>query len=416
MDIQMAYTAAKQALQHDIEKLRHNEAEQQEIETILNTFYTQQNNGAVITDYLSPEDYQAILKYVEQVTDTGVNEATLRATPEETWLSQGSIDTTIKPLKLHTTKQGKTTVQKNQVDKVVQRIQQLINSGNASAGFIKRATSVLNELKQIEQLTYNTGSSYVMSSSLVNRLNHLYSQVNTSVLTQKIGDIGEHFAGAVLAAANAKAAGEIEHITVDFLNKLPPSLMVQKGSEASYHYQATYSIEDEGIIATTHATQDKVDMEVVFQGERLNLSVKNYANISNITIFKGNLLSLLSANEHYNKLLRLYSTSTSDWTSSYYLLKKISFVKGLTGGQAALSLKGKEVTTGTADYLVVNHQGKRWYAWSMREIVDQFDTVNKFTPDFPKPGHVKMVEKDKYINSAFQSHISLLTAQLRSHQ
>jgi hypothetical protein len=49
------------------------------------------------------------------------------------------------------------------------------------------------------------------------------------------------------------------------------------------------------------------------------------------------------------------------------LLKQISFIKALAGGQLAATEKGM-ITTGSADYLVVNAQGKKFHVWSTKEI------------------------------------------------
>lgn len=426
MSLTKDYKIAKKILQQEIEELKFDKKEKEEIEKVLNTYYGYQNSGIVQTDILSEKEYSEIIKYIEEVANLGVETATLRVTPEETWLQQQKIDPTIKPLKLKTQSRGehkgKLTVQKSQLDKVVNKIKNLKDNGHASSSYIKRADKVLKELEELEEINWgNNRTSKVISQNLVMRLNHLYSQVNSENLQKAIGDIGEYFTGAVLAALNAKSAQGIEEITSDFLKSLPSHSFHKVGEDKSFHYQATYSTENDGIATSITATQDKVDIIVELNGNPIKLSVKNYSNISNITIFKGSLLTLLGSNKEYSKLLRSYAENTQDDENTYQLLKKISFVKALTGGQLAKNLNGDIIKTKTADYLIVNHQGKRFYAWPSSKIIKvvekelKHDNNNFFSPKFPRATE-KLIEGDKYIQSAFSTHISLLTRTLTTNK
>lgn len=421
MDLTTSYKIAKATLKQDIAQLRFSKNEKIQIEKVLNTFYNPKNSGQINSETLTPEEYSEVIKYIEEVANLGVNEATLRVTPEETWLRQQKVDPTIKPLKLKTQlrgkHKGKFTIQKNQLDKIIMKIQELVNGGNASASYIKRAEQALKELEEAEEIVWaNGGKSKVVSQNLVMRLNHLYSQVNSETLQTAIGDIGEYFAGAVLAAANAKSAQGIEKITSTFLKSLPPQMMEKVGTDKSFHYQASYSTENNGIKQNVIATQDKVDVIVEFNGRLLNLSVKNYQNISNITIFKGNLLTLLGSHKHYSDLLRSYIINRQEDEPTYHLLKKISFIKALSGGQLALNAQGDVIKTGVADYLIVNHQGKRFYAWSTSEIarkVGKDVNIAKFSPEFPHATTSNLISGNDYVQSAFSTHISLLTKTLK---
>lgn len=420
MDLNEAYFSAQKKLNQDILKFRDNPKEKLQIQTLLNNWYNVKNNGTVDSGILTPEDYEEIRKYVEEVTKIGVDNA-LRATPTNMLLTQKSVDNRIQPLKFEKTldKDGTTgIIYKSKLDKVLERIRALYNSGNKNitSSFINEVNKIENELKDLETNTSGRGTSYKMNLNLVTRLNRLYSQVNVNVLTQKIGDIGEYFSGAVLAAANAKMKEGATKITNELLKSLPKNAMNKLGDETSYHFMAQYSNTSNGVIASTHATQDKVDMEVELLGQKIPLSVKNYQNISLITIFKGNLLTLLSSNQHYNNLLRLYSVNMQTDDKAYQLLKKISFVKALGGGVLAQNSKGEIIQTGRAKYFVVNEQGKAWHVWSIREIIDKFELgISKFEPDFPKPYKPSPLVKDNnYISSAFSSHISLLTKSLKA--
>lgn len=147
------------------------------------------------------------------------------------------------------------------------------------------------------------------------------------------------------------------------------------------------------------------------------MSVKNYANISKITIFKGNLLSLL-AQQHYNNLLRTYARGKTKNDEAYALLRKICFVKALSGGVLAMNKSGKIITTPTATYLIVNHQGKQWYVWPMYDIIQEYEQNEKiaeFDPELPQTGSAMLAEsRSSYNTGAFSSHISLYTNQLRN--
>lgn len=420
MDLNKAYLdAARNRLNKDILKFQDNPKEKLQIQTLLNNWYNIQNNGTVDSGILTPEDYKEIRNYVAEVTKIGVDNA-LRATPANMLLTQKPVDDKIQPLKFEKKldKDGTTgIVYKHKLDKVLERIRALYSSSNKNSSFINEVNEIEKELKGLETNTSGRGTSYKMTSNLVTRLNRLYSQLNVNVLTQKIGDIGEYFSGAVLAAANAKMKEGATKITNELLKSLPKNAMNKLGDETSYHFMAQYNNTSNGVIASTHATQDKVDMEVELLGQKIPLSVKNYQNISLITIFKGNLLTLLSSNQHYNNLLRSYSvnTSTND-EEAYQLLKKISFVKALGGGVLAQNSKGEIIQTGKAKYFVVNEQGKAWHVWSIREIIDKFELgISKFEPDFPKPDKPSPLVKDNnYVSSAFSSHISLLTKSLKA--
>lgn len=423
INIQQAYAAAKKEIETYVRSIKNDLSTQKKMEEVFNTFYNKNDaSNTVSEDYLTQNDMSAILKYVETVVDAGVDQMTLNVNPEQAYLSQKNANSKITPLKVPETKNTVPyTIGRRDVQKVVSRIRQALSSGNFDNAFVKEATLVLQELKNLESKAHARGFGFKINDnnvSLIRRLNLLYSQINFSVLETVIGDIGEYFAGAALAAAETKSAGEVDEIINIFEQGIDKKFQVVGTTGKSKHYQATYSQEKEGIKANVNATQDKVDVIVNFDGADQHLSVKNYKNIASISIFSGNLLSLLS-NPAANNLLRAYSTLTSKKknTANYYLLKQISFIRALTGGQLAVGTDGGIIDTGTAEYLVVNEQGKKFHIWSTREIAERIlsqhrfnEGVGKFKPDFPT---TNLIKKDDYVQSTFQSHIYLLTKSLK---
>lgn len=416
----MAYNEAKREIIQYVSTLKDDKNTQQKMEEVFNTFYNKGDSGVVSESYLTQADMDAILKYVETVVDAGIDQMTLNVNPEQVYLQQKAPNANIKPLKLPNLPGQSYTIGRRDMQKVVSRIRQALQSGNFDNAFVQEATLALQELKTLESMTRGRGFSLKVTDdkvSLIQRLNLLYSQINFSVLETVIGDIGEYFAGAALAAAEVKGAQGADQIVNFFEQGLDKKFQVVGTTGKSRHYQATYSTENNGVKANVNATQDKVDVTVQFNGAEQNLSVKNYKNIAQISIFSGNILSLLS-NPRANNLLRFYASSSTKKknTQNYHLLKQISFIKALAGGQLAATEKGM-ITTGSADYLVVNEQGKKFHVWSTKEIAQKIlnsnkfnEGVGKFKPDFPT---TNLIKNNSYVQSTFQSHIYLLTKTLK---
>ena len=411
------YKMAEAALKKDIGQLRTKKGEAKKLQAILQEFYTIKSSPNIKTDYLSEKDYDEIIKFVEEITGAAIDKTTLSVANETKFVSEGSADSTIEPLKGLVHNDGTITVQPKQLERVVTRIKLLQNSNEVDNTTLKEIEKILKEVENLEAYTKARGrTSTKISQDLVNRLNNLYSRVNVSVLKQQIGKIGEYFAGAAVAAANAK----INNYTGEILNYLKWNLgnntIKNIGDEKTYHYQASFEEENNGVRISTHAVDDKVDMQVDLLGKTINMSVKNYQNISNITIFNGNLLSLL-AQKHYNNLLRSYARGEyGDSEEVYRMLRKICFIKALAGGVLAMDKTGNLLTTPTAKYLVVNEQGEAWHVWSMYDIIQKYDkneALVKFKPDFPKASSTLLNQnRTQYNSQLFSSHISLYTKQL----
>ena len=421
MSMQEAYKRAKQVLKNDINSLKRggSDREATEIQTLLSRFYTITSSPKVQTDYLSKEDYDEVIKFVEEITDTAIDRATLSVASEQSLVTEQEVNNDIQPLKGFVHEDGIITVQPAQLNRVCDHIKLLYEKGtNINETTKEQIKQILGEVKKLEEYTKSRGrNSLQISNDLIARLNQLYSKVNVSVLKQKIGKIGEYFAGAAVAAANAKITNHTGEI-IDYLKwAMKKNALVNTGDNKTYHYQATFEESNNGIAISTMAVDDKVDMEVFFSGHTIPMSVKNYTNISKITIFKGNLLSLL-AQQHYNSLLRTYAREKTKNDEAYALLRKICFVKALSGGVLAMDKSGNIISTPTAKYLVVNHQGKRWYVWPMYNIIrkyEQNEKIAEFDPELPQTGSAMLAEtKSSYNTGVFSSHISLYTSQLRN--
>lgn len=422
-NIQTDYLQAHQEIINWVSSLKSNKATEEKMQSVLNTFYSNKNSGVADSGYLASEDMDEIIKYTEQVVNAGIDRATLSASPEAIYLQQRPPSNDIQPIPIPNTVTDNTQTfltAREQLKKVQKSIIDATKSGNFDQTFMKKAEVILRQLENLEVKTVKRGGGYSVpvTAGLVKRLNALYSQINFGVLKSTIGDIGEYFSGAVLAAAEVKGAQGAQKITQELLQQMRTkgNLQVVGTTGKSFHYQASYSINQKDVKANLHATQDKVDVQVMFDGQMQNLSVKNYKNISVITIFKGNLLSLL-AQPGAEKLLRSYSYETNN-QSAYQLLKQISFIKALTGGQLAISIADPStvITTAGVDYFVVNHQGKQFYVWSTQEIAKNIlnkagylDQISKFAPEFPNKN---LVKNNQYVSSTFKSHISMLTKSL----
>ena len=294
----------------------------------------------------------------------------------------------------------------------------------------KKAKELLEKLNKLDEewtriKTENKGKWIQVKNSENNKtffdeLNNLLGELSLANVTQAGGMIGELGVVGITALANIQTGKEVNNIVQYLEEEMSKHVKGQDRSKKGLsvenfdveHYvnldqvvSGTSYIKDEktGNYFTTKFTQDKVDIEVEFGGEKILGSVKNY-NLANTKFEDIHLLSgrsVLALVQKYGDFVNHFlniaaehedneGAKHGDFLDKAIIIMKLTILlKALQGVVYAKDRNGQAGNTAAADVFIVNDTSVGKYkVYSINEILDAIGNIDDFleTGNFNKIG------------------------------
>ena len=324
----------------------------------------------------------------------------------------------------------------------------------------KEAKQLLKKLNKLDQewtriKTENKGKWIQVKNSKNNKtffdeLNKLLNKLSLANVTQAGGMIGELGTIGITALANIQTGKEVNNIVQYLEEEMSKRVKGQDRSKKGLlltNFDTDYVnldqvvsdtsyIKDEktGNYFTTRFTQDKVDIEVEFGGEKILGSVKNY-NLANTEFKDIHLLSgrsVLALVQEYgdfiNHFLNIAAEHEDDEDAEHgkfldqaiFIMKLTILLKALQGAVFAKDRNGQIGNTATVDVFIVNDTSVGKYkVYSINEVLNaikqNIDLLK--TGDFDEMSRLSNdpVDLDEGLNMTdARARISNLLAQLHS--
>lgn len=325
----------------------------------------------------------------------------------------------------------------------------------------KEAKKLLEKLNKLDEewtriKTENKGKWIQVKNSENNKtffdeLNNLLGELSLANVTQAGGMIGELGVVGITALANIQTGKEVNNIVQYLEEEMSKHVKGQDRSKKGLsvenfdieHYvdlnqvvSGTSYIKDEktGNYFTTKFTQDKVDIEVEFGGEKILGSVKNY-NLANTKFEDIHLLSgrsVLALVQEYGDFVNHFlniaaehedneGAEHGDFLDKAIIIMKLTILlKALQGAVYAKDRNGQAGNTAAVDVFIVNDISVGKYkVYSINEILNAIKDNIKFlkTGDFDEMSRLSNdpVDLNEGLNMAgARVRISNLLAQLHS--
>lgn len=328
------------------------------------------------------------------------------------------------------------------------------NQINNAEGLLEKLNKLNEEWTKIK--TENKGKWIQVKNSENNKtffdeLNNLLGELSLANVTQAGGMIGELGVVGITALANIQTGKEVNNIVQYLEEEMSKRIKGQDRSKKGLklenfdieHYvnldqvvSGTSYIKDgkTGNYFTTKFTQDKVDIEVEFGGEKILGSVKNY-NLANTKFEDIHLLSgrsVLALVQEYGDFVNHFlniaaehedneNTEHGEFLNDAIVIMKLTILlKALQGAVFAKDRNGQIGNTATVDVFIINDTSiGRYKVYSINEILnaieDNIDLLK--TGDFDKMSRLSNdpVDLNEGLNMAdARVRISNLLAQLHS--
>lgn len=325
--------------------------------------------------------------------------------------------------------------------------QQLVNKQDVSMNDINQLNSTIKRVQDYIKICQQNSIVKINNLSSNDQAKDIIAQINNTLQIASlpwgpaIGEVFEDF----LAMAAIYAQGKSDQITDSLIKDIlvgstgrsKVSIQLDKFDskfvDAELLKQSkAFSNKQRSINQFTNyeinlgTTQDKLDVNIVWNGDNLKISAKNYKlkdNSSLIHLVSGTSLLYMIQNENVDFINHWLNTITtsgkSDKIAKNYLqsahtaMKITLFAKALTG--QGLGRKG------IADTFIVNNRTKKHiYVWNMKEVFDScinnLDTI-KFK-NYPETISNNWVGSGKRIpsNTDAQQRISNLIAKVHTYK
>lgn len=288
------------------------------------------------------------------------------------------------------------------------------------------------------------------NKTFFDELNKFLSELSLANVTQAGGIIGELGTIGITALANIQTGKEVNNVVQYLKEEMSKRIKGQDRSKKGLLLtnfdtdyvnldqvvQGTNYIKDKntGNYFTTRFTQDKVDIEVEFGGEKILGSVKNY-NLANTKFEDIHLLSgrsVLALVQEYgdfvNHFLNIAAEHEDNEDAEHskildkaiFVMKLTILLKALQGAVYAKDRNGQTGNTAMVDVFIVNDTSVGKYkVYSINEILDAIENKISFlkTGDFDEISRLSNdpVDLNEGLNMAdARIRISNLLAQLHS--
>lgn len=448
------YKEHKEKMYELVNSLRNNSNERTQIENYLNSIYTLNNSGEIVSN----EDGKMFNKVIEDIgkeVNTQVTKGLDIIESEKQNFVQliniagKELQDKIKRIQEDPKISANASIiGKNRLKKYIETFKLALKNSNKNIGNQEARRELQKALENINRIINNNketilgpgGYEYYSFDnprtmrSLLKSLNTAYAVITYGDLAKKKGQIGEMFGAVATYYALNKEEDGANEIVQDFLQNM------QKGnnniritgesksqkvfsSELGKQFVSRYSIfEDEnGVKYKLDAnTDDKVDFEISVpesHKETIKFSMKNYGNISQITLLKGNIYPILDNYLNFlNHFLELTNSTDITLLDKYFgLLKSTVGIHALIGNVYAIK-DDALIKTKTADYLVINKSSQKvgnFTVFSTSEVSDAIlkssSLISLNTEDIIRKPYNPAKEFDnRFSNTQVELHINQL--------